>query len=124
MPLHIGEKSIVLVVEDHAFLRIAAINLVEDAGFEAIGARSADAAMLILEERGDVRIVFTDVEMPGSMDGIALAVAIRGRWPLIELIVTSGHRHVRADEIPDRGVFFRKPYVDDEVAAMLHRMAA
>jgi DNA-binding NtrC family response regulator len=119
-----GEKSIVLVVEDHAFLRIAAINLVENAGFEALGAMSADAAILILESRGDVRIVFTDVEMPGSMDGIALAGAIRGRWPLIELIVTSGHRHVGAAEIPDRGVFFRKPYVDGEVAAMLHRMAA
>jgi len=124
VPLHAGQKLIVLVVEDQPFLRVAAVDLVRDAGFEAIAAKDADQAILFLQARADIRIVFTDVEMPGSMNGIALAIAIRGRWPLIELIVTSGQRHVGAHELPARGVFFRKPYADDDVAAMLHRMAA
>ena len=117
-------KVVVLVVEDQPFLRVAAVDLVQDAGFEAIAAKDADQAILFLQARADIAIVFTDVEMPGSMDGLALAVAVRGRWPLIELIITSGHRHVGVGELPARSVFLRKPYADYEIAAMLHRMAA
>ena len=78
-----GQKAVVLVVEDEPLLRMAATCLVEDAGFEAIEASNADEAILILEARTDIHIVFTDIDMPGSMDGLKLAEAVRGRWPPI-----------------------------------------
>jgi len=119
-----ARKSVVLVVEDEPLVRMAAVDLVEEAGFEAIEARDADQAVRILEARADIRIVFTDIDMPGSMDGLKLAAAIRGRWPPIEIILTSGHDNVRDEEIPERGVFIRKPYDHRKLIATLHRMAA
>ena len=113
-----------LVVEDEAMLRMAAVDLIEDAGFEAIEASNADEAIRILEARTDIHIVFTDVDMPGSMDGLKLAEAVRGRWPPIEIIVTSGHRIVAVDDLPKGSVFFAKPYRDEQVVAALRRMAA
>jgi CheY-like chemotaxis protein len=121
---HAAPKASVLVVEDEPFLRLIAVDLIEDAGFEAVAAANADQAVFILETRGDIQIVFTDIEMPGSMDGLKLAKAIRERWPPIEIIVTSGHYDIRNDELPARGVFFRKPYHHHEVIATLQRMAA
>jgi CheY-like chemotaxis protein len=117
-------KPVVLVVEDETFLRMIAVDLIGDAGFEALEAANADQAVLMLEAHDDIRIVFTDIDMPGSMDGLKLAGEIRIRWPPIEIILTSGHYDVRNDDIPARGVFFRKPYDHQEVVATLHRMAA
>lgn len=116
--------AIVLVVEDEPLLRMMAVDLVEGAGFEAVEAADADEATRILEARTDIRIVFTDIDMPGSMDGIKLAVAIRGRWPPIEIIVTSGHHAARDVELPARGVFFSKPYDRRAVVETIRRMAA
>lgn len=119
-----GGTAIVLVVEDEPLLRMMAVDLVESAGFEAVEATDADEATRILEARTDIRIVFTDIDMPGSMDGIKLAAAIRGRWPPIEIIVTSGH-HVAQDlTLPARGVFFSKPYDRRAVVETIRRMAA
>jgi DNA-binding NtrC family response regulator len=96
-----------------------AVAFLEDAGFEAVASSSADAAILILETRLDIRIVFTDIDMPGSMNGIKLAAAIRKRWPPIELIITSGKPGPRAEDLPCRGFFFSKPYrANDIVEAM------
>jgi len=78
----------VLVVEDEFFSRLHAVNLVEAAGYKAIEASNVDEAIAILESRKDIRIVFTDIDMPGSMDGLKLARAVRDRWPPIELILT------------------------------------
>jgi CheY-like chemotaxis protein len=110
----------VLVVEDDFLSRLHAVNLVEDAGYIAVEAFNADEAIRILETRKDIRIVFTDIDMPGSMDGLKLAQAVRKRWPPIELILTSGHLNIRDDEIPERGQFFSKPYVDKEIISALH----
>lgn len=82
-------KPVVLVVDDELLARIAIVGEIEDAGFEVLEAGNADEAVRILESRKDVRIVFTDIQMPGSMDGIRLARAIRDRWPPIELMLTS-----------------------------------
>ena len=117
-------KAVVLIVEDEALIRIAAANFVEDAGFEVLEAANADEAVVLLETRADIRIVFTDVDMPGSMDGIKLAAAVRSRWPPVEIIVTSGAVNVRMDDLPERGVFFRKPYNEREIVAAMQRMAA
>ena len=110
----------VLVVDDDFLSRLHAVNLVEDAGYIAVEAFNADEAIRILETRKDIRIVFTDIDMPGSMDGLKLAQAVRKRWPPIELILTSGHLNIRDDEIPERGQFFSKPYVDKEIISALH----
>jgi CheY-like chemotaxis protein len=114
----------VLVVEDDPLSRLHASNLVEDAGYIAIEAANADEAIAILESRKDIRIVFTDIDMPGSMDGLKLARAIRDRWPPIELILTSGHFDLRQDEIPERGLFFAKPYRDEEIITTLQAFAS
>jgi CheY-like chemotaxis protein len=117
-------NPVVLVVEDEPVLMIYAVGIVEDAGFEAVEANSADEALEILESRFDIRIVFTDIEMPGSMDGMRLAALIRGRWPPIELILTSGRTKIRDEDIPDRGRFFAKPYRPAEIAEALHQLAS
>ena len=95
----------VLVVEDEFFSRLHAVDLVEAAGFRAIEASNADEAIGILEKRKDIRIVFTDIDMPGSMDGLRLARAIRERWPPIELILTSGHFDVPEQDSRAGSVF-------------------
>jgi two-component system, response regulator PdtaR len=114
----------VLVVEDDFLSRLHAVNLVEDAGYIAVEASNADEAITILEARKDIRIVFTDIDMPGSMDGLKLAHAIRERWPPIELILTSGHFDLSHDEIPERGRFFPKPYRDQDIISALQHFVA
>jgi CheY-like chemotaxis protein len=114
----------VLVVEDDFLSRLHAANLVEDAGFEAVEASNADEAIAILEARKDIRIVFTDIDMPGSMDGLKLAHAIRKRWPPIELILTSGHFDLSDDDMPERGRFFPKPYCDQKIITVLQDLVA
>ncbi|CDN54928.1 Response regulator receiver (CheY-like protein) [Neorhizobium galegae bv. officinalis bv. officinalis str. HAMBI 1141] len=101
-----------------------AIDLVEDAGFEAVEAADADEAVTILETRTDIRIVFTDIDMPGSMNGMKLAAAVRDRWPPIEIIIVSGQVRLSEEDLPDRSVFFSKPYDWQKVTATLRRMAS
>ena len=117
-------RKVVLVVEDEPILRMMAVDLVEDAGFEAVAACNADEAIEILERRADIRIMFTDIDMPGGMDGMRLAAAVRDRWPPIEIIVTSGNMAAGDVRLPERGVFFRKPYPHDKVKATLQKMAS
>lgn len=117
-------RVFVLVVEDEPLMRMHAVHLVEKAGYEAVEAANADEAIEILEARKDIKIVFTDIHMPGSMDGLKLARAIRDRWPPIELILTSGHFRVDERDLPERGTFFSKPYNDDEVITAMRKYVA
>src|SRR3981081_3226503 len=80
----------VLVVEDEMMLRMRAVDIVEDAGFTPLEAVNADDALAILEARSDIELLFTDIQMPGSMDGLKLAYAVRERWPSIKIILVSG----------------------------------
>ena len=116
--------TIVLVVEDEPLQRWLAAEMVREAGFTPIEAADADEAIAILESRSDIRIVFTDIEMPGSMDGLRLARAIRGRWPPIELVLTSGRSALRETDLPERGQFLAKPYQSHRVADILQQLAA
>lgn len=116
-------KSAILVVEDEPLLRMMAVDLVEDAGFEALEAANADEAIKILECRSDIAVIFTDIDMPGSMDGLLLAAAVRDRWPPIKIILTSGHIHVSEVELPIGGKFFSKPYDHVQVTRALQSMA-
>jgi two-component system, response regulator PdtaR len=116
-------SRLVLVVEDEPLLLLMAGDLVEDAGLEPIFASNADDAVRILEDREDIGIVFTDVRMPGSIDGIKLAAAVRDRWPPIKLVVVSGHL-VGDPDLPEGALFFRKPYRSDEIISTLRKLAA
>jgi CheY-like chemotaxis protein len=111
-------KPVVLVVEDEALIRMSAVHIVEDAGFAAVEACNADEAIRILESRDDIRAVITDVCMSGSMDGWKLAHSIRGRWPPIHLIVTSGLRAPN-EKLPLKGRFIGKPYTAAQITAAL-----
>ena len=118
------KRTVVLVAEDEPLLRMMAVDLVEEAGFEAAEAADAARAIEILERRTDVRIVFSDIDMPPGLDGMGLAALIRRRWPPIAVILTSGKLRPGPGEMPARGVFFSKPYREDDVVATMRRMVA
>ena len=109
----------ILIVEDEPLVRLCAVDAVAAAGFEVVEAASADEAIRILECRSDIRVVFTDVQMPGSMDGLKLAHAVRNRWPPIKIMVTSGRELVAEDDLPEGGRFFGKPYDPTEICKAL-----
>ena len=113
------EKAVVLVVEDEALIRMGALQMIEDVGFATVEACNADEAIKILESRRDIRAVFTDINMSGSMDGWKLAHAIRGRWPPIHLIVTSGVDVPSEGQLPANGRFIAKPYSAEQITAAL-----
>jgi two-component system, response regulator PdtaR len=115
---------VVLIVEDDLLLRLDAAQIIEDAEFEVIGASNADEAIAILEARPDVSVLFTDIQMPGSMDGLKLAAAVKGRWPPIKIIATSGLVDVRPDDLPEGGRFIPKPYNPSQLTATLRELAA
>ena len=116
-------KAVVLVVEDDFLVRMGAVEIVLNAGYEVLEAGSADEAIQILTSRNDIELVFTDVQMPGTMDGLELARYIEIRWPNVNIIVTSGTLVLQTNTLPPGAGFFAKPYVDDtvtdEIALML-----
>lgn len=116
------EKPVVLIVEDEVLIRMSAVHMVEDAGFSVVEACDADEALRILEDRSDIRAVFTDINMSGSMDGLKLAQAIRGRWPSIHLIVTSGLSVPPADQMPANVRFIHKPYGPAQLGSALREL--
>jgi CheY-like chemotaxis protein len=117
-------RQLVLIVEDEALVRMTAADMVEEAGFEVLEATNADEAILLLEARRDITVVFTDIEMPGSMDGLRLAQAVRGRWPPIKIIATSGLYVVRDGDLPSGGLFLAKPYGPTRIASALREITA
>jgi len=109
----------ILIVEDEALVRLYAVDTVTAAGFDVVEAASADEAIRILESRSDIRVVFTDIQMPGLMDGLKLAQAVRDRWRPIKIIVTSGRELATEDDLPEGGRFFAKPYDPTEICKAL-----
>lgn len=112
----------VLVVEDECMIRLNAVDFIEEAGFRAHEASCADAAIRILEARQDIGFVFTDVNMPGSMDGLELARLVNDRWPAIALIVTSGREQKARSDLPAGAVFVGKPYMASQIIEKLRSM--
>jgi two-component system, response regulator PdtaR len=115
---------LILVVEDHPLIRMGAIQLIEEAGYEAVEASTADEAIMILEARPDIHLMFTDIEMPGSIDGLKLAHYVRHRWPPVLLIVVSGKITVDERELPAGARFFAKPYNDNKIVETMRDMFA
>jgi len=106
-----SHKHFVLVVEDESLIRMNAVDMLEEAGFDVLEAANADAALELLETRGDeIVALFTDIHMPGSMDGMALVTLAAECWPNIRPFVTSGHAMLQDADVPDHGRFLAKPY--------------
>lgn len=119
-----GRKPVILVVEDEFLLRMDAAEMVAAAGFAVVEAANADEAIEILETRSDIAVVFTDIQMPGTMDGLRLARAVRGRWPPIKIVATSGHLTVDETDLPEGGRFLPKPYSAVDVTCVLREVIA
>ena len=109
------KNPLVLIVDDEALLRMHAADLLEDAGYATLEAANADEALRILEQRPEVRLLFTDIQMPGKLDGLGLAREVHRRWPKILLVVTSGQVKPAKGDIPDSGRFVAKPYAAEDL---------
>jgi CheY-like chemotaxis protein len=114
--------TVVLVVEDEMLLRMRAVDMVEDAGYTPVEAVDADEAVAILESRSDIALLFTDIQMPGSMDGLKLAHAVRKRWPPIKIILVSGQLKLANIDIPTNSRFFGKPLEAKKMIAEMQDM--
>jgi CheY-like chemotaxis protein len=117
-----SKGPVVLIVEDEFLLRMDAADVIRSAGFEVVEAANADDAIEILEVRRDITLVFTDIQMPGSMDGLKLAQAVRGRWPPIKIVATSGLVDVGEKDLPEGGRFLAKPYRSEQLADIVREL--
>ena len=116
------DRISVLVVEDEALILMDIADQLEDEGFQVYQAANADLAIALLVTHVDIRLVFTDIDMPGSMDGLMLAAAVRRRWPPVKIIVTSGARLVEITDLPNGSVFFAKPYIHHAVVQSMRSL--
>jgi CheY-like chemotaxis protein len=119
---HSSVPAVVLVVEDEMLLRMRAVDMVEDAGFTSVEAVDADQAVAILESRSDIALLFTDIQMPGSMDGLSLARSVHQRWPPIKIILVSGQLKLANIDIPAGSRFFGKPLEAKIMIAQMQSM--
>jgi CheY-like chemotaxis protein len=119
-----AKRPVVLIVEDDFLIRMHAADMIAADGFGVVEAASADQAIVILEDRLDITVVFTDVQMPGSMDGLKLAAAIRRRWPPIKIVATSGFVDVRQSDLPEGGRFLPKPYSPEQIVRTLRELTS
>ena len=106
---------VILVVEDEVLINMTTSENLRGEGHTVLSAHTADQAIGLLETRPDIQLVFTDIDMPGSMDGLKLAAAVRDRWPPVRIIVTSGHRRPDDSELPAAAAFLTKPYNEHEL---------
>ena len=116
-----NRNLVVLVVDDELFVRMMAVDAIEDAGHSTIEASDADEALGFLEQRSDIDVVFTDIKMPGTMDGLGLASLIRGRWPDLHVILTSGHLTI--EDMAGGTPFLQKPYRTSTLTERLDAVA-
>ncbi len=100
----------ILIVEDEMIVRLIGSDTLVDAGYEVVEAETADEALRILDQHGDIEVLFTDIRMPGSMNGLELARVVHERWPAVKILITSGDTFPRDSEIADHGRFLAKPY--------------
>lgn len=117
------ERARILVAEDQILVRMHGCDMLESAGFDVLEAENADEAVALLEQHDDVNLLFSDIDMPGSMDGLELAAVVHDRWPRVGLLITSGHRRPGNQAIPDNGRFIAKPWKEgtvlDEIRSIL-----
>ena len=112
-----------LVVDDDFIIRMDATNILEQAGFQVLDASHGDEAFVLLESRHpDITLLFTDVQMPGELDGFALARKVAASWPHISIVVASGHVRPSPGSMPDKARFIAKPFSAELVHAHLQEI--
>jgi CheY-like chemotaxis protein len=116
-------KPSIMVVEDEVLVRLELVDLIQESGFEVYEAGNADEAIKMLEQNPHIQVLITDIDMPGSMDGLKLSHYVRHRWPPVHIIVTSGHVRVKEADLPLRGLFLNKPYETPKVRLLLAEIA-
>jgi DNA-binding NtrC family response regulator len=124
MNQHTATKTVVLIVEDEALIRMDVADYISDAGLDPLEAASADEAIDLLQARQDIGVVFTDVNMPGSMNGLELSRVIAQRWPEVRVIITSGMVRPTRSELEPSTVFYAKPYDLESVVLSIKTLAA
>jgi DNA-binding NtrC family response regulator len=112
----------ILIVEDDPLLKLLTLDIVAEAGFDVLGADNADEAISMLERRADIVMLLTDINMPGSMDGLKLSHVAHSRWPHIKIVVVSGRADVSVADLPVDGHFFRKPYHADAMISAIQSL--
>jgi CheY-like chemotaxis protein len=117
-----ADRPVVLVVEDDWVQRMNVVETITLAGFEALEADNADDAIAVLETRQEITVVLTDITMPGSMDGLKLAAAIKLRWPSIRVVATSGVLEAHEVEMPEGSLFLAKPYGAEQILDTLREL--
>jgi CheY-like chemotaxis protein len=123
MTFHVRQPQAVLVVEDEPLVRLVATDTIADAGFTAFEASDARQAIAILEQHREICILFTDVNMPGDMDGVSLAHYVHGHWPDVKIVVTTGRGAVVQPDLPDGSALLPKPYRLAHLIGTLHELA-
>jgi DNA-binding response OmpR family regulator len=118
------DRPVVLLVEDEPLLRFFASDVLEEAGFDVIETGNADEALIWLDVRNDVRVIVTDIQMPGRMNGLDLAALVHHRWPGILILIVSGEVRPTTAELPEGGRFVAKPYEGSAVVHHLREMLA
>jgi CheY-like chemotaxis protein len=118
-----AKSAVILIVEDEILIRMHAVEMIEEA-FVVVEAASADEAIALLEARVDIAVGFTDIQMPGSVDGLKLAAAVRDRWPPVKIVATSGHVKISPGDLPQGSRFLRKPYTPVEIMKALRELTA
>jgi two-component system, response regulator PdtaR len=116
----LNSTAAILVVEDESLIRFWVAELLEENGFSVLMAADADTALILLESRPDVDLLFTDVQMPGSLNGMELARVVHARWPNILLMLTSGRERPTRTEMPEDGRFVAKPYSAQELIGQVN----
>ncbi|HVT50279.1 MAG TPA: response regulator [Dongiaceae bacterium] len=116
--------SRILLVEDDPILRLGAAAVLADAGYEVLEAANADEAIAVLERETGIRLMISDIQMPGSLDGLKLAHAVRRRWPPVAVLLTSGRRTPEPEELPERVHYLPKPFAAPELLAEVGQLAA
>ena len=114
----------ILVVEDETFIRMDVVEMLRAAGFHVLEAINAYEAIQMLERNSGVRVIFTDIDMPGSMNGLKLAAAVRDRWPPVSIIATSGHFEIQAGDLPADARFVPKPYQSEQIISAIRDLTS
>jgi DNA-binding NtrC family response regulator len=109
--------SVILAVEDETLVKDYLTDILEEAGYQVVSAANVDEAIEILGSRNDIRILITDVNVPGSMDGLRVAWVVKDRWPPIKIIIATGKEPPRSETMPIDSQFLPKPYLPHRVLA-------
>jgi CheY-like chemotaxis protein len=119
----LNKMPAILVVDDEVIVRIDLVDTIQEAGFATFEANNADEAIQLMEEHSEIQVLFTDIDVPGTMDGLKLSHYIRDRWPPVRIVITSGHVMATPDQMPAEAVFIAKPHQPADLDRLFRAIA-